>query len=65
MNKRLITIGFLILAVCVIGKLIWVGLKNIKIDEFYPASVIFVVDSSASNQDKLEEQKRYLKQPCL
>lgn len=64
MNKRLITVGFLILAVCIIGKLLYVGLKNIKVDEFYPAAMIFVVDSSASNQGKLEEQKRYLKQLC-
>lgn len=64
MNKRLITVGFLILAVCIIGKLLYIGLKNIKLDEFYPAAMIFVVDSSASNQGKLEEQKRYLKQLC-
>lgn len=64
MNKRLITVGFLILAICVIGKLLFIGLKNIKIDEFHPAAVIFVVDSSASNQGKLDEQKKYLKQLC-
>lgn len=64
MNKRLIILGILILAVCVIGKLLWVGLKNIKIDEFHPAAVIFVVDSSASNQAKLNEQKKFLKQMC-
>lgn len=64
MNKRLITIGFLILAVTIIGKLLWIGLKNIKIDEFHPAAVMFVVDSSASNQAKLNEQKKFLKQMC-
>ena len=64
MNKRLITVGFLILVICVIGKLLWVALKNIKIDEFHPAVVIFVVDSSASNQAKLAEQKKYIKQLC-
>lgn len=64
MNKRLITLGFLILAVTVIGKLLWLGLKSIKIDEFHPAAVMFVVDSSASNQAKLDEQKRFLKQMC-
>jgi len=64
MNKRLITVGFLILTICLIGKLIWVGLKNIKVDEFHPAAMIFVVDSSASNQAKLSEQKKYLKQLC-
>lgn len=64
MNKRLITVGFLILAFCVIGKLLFIGLKNLKLDEFHPAAAIFVVDSSASNQSKLEEQKKYLKQLC-
>lgn len=64
MNKRLIILGILILTVCVVGKLLWVGLKSIKVDEFNPATVIFVVDSSASNQDKLEEQKSFLRQMC-
>ena len=32
MNKRSITIGFLILAITVITRLLWVGLKSIKID---------------------------------
>lgn len=64
MNKRLITVGFLILAISVIAKLLHLGVKNIKIDEFHPAAIIFVVDSSASNQGKLEEQKKYLKQLC-
>lgn len=64
MNKRLITIGFLILAITVITRLLWVCLKSIKIDEFHPAAVIFVVDSSASNQAKLDEQKRFIRQMC-
>ena len=38
--------------------------KSIKIDEFNPASVIFVMDSSASNQEKLDEQKKLVKQIC-
>lgn len=64
MNKRLIIIGVLILAVSVIGKLIYAGLKNLKVDDFKPAAVIFVVDSSASNQKMLPEQKKFLKQIC-
>lgn len=63
-RKRLIILGLLILAISVIGKLIFCGLKNIKIDEFHPASVIFVVDSSASNQAKLNEEISYLKSLC-
>lgn len=38
--------------------------KNLKIDEFTPTAVIFVIDSSASNQSKLEEQKKFVKQVC-
>lgn len=64
MNKKLIILGILILAVCVLGKLLWVGLKNIKVDEFHPVSVIFIVDSSASNQKTLPSQIKYLKSLC-
>lgn len=64
MNKRLITIGVVILLTCLVVKLIWAGVKNIKVDDFHPAAVMFVVDSSASNQAKLPEQKRFLKQIC-
>ncbi|MCM1265050.1 MAG: VWA domain-containing protein [Candidatus Gastranaerophilales bacterium] len=64
MNKRLITLGIIILTVCIIGKLLWAGLKNLKVDDFKPAAVIFVVDSSASNQAKLPLQKKFLKQIC-
>lgn len=64
MNKRLITLGIIILLVCIAIKLVWAGLKNIKVDDFHPAAVMFVVDSSASNQAKLQDQKRFLKQIC-
>jgi hypothetical protein len=64
MNKRLITLGIIFLTVCIVGKLIWAGLKNIKVDDFHPSAVMFVVDSSASNQSKLPEQKKFLKQMC-
>lgn len=64
MNKRLITLGILILLSSVIAKLIYAGFKNIKVDDFHPAAVMFVVDSSASNQAKLTEQKKFLKQIC-
>ncbi len=45
-------------------RLLWNGLKNFEPDEFKPAAVIFVVDSSASNQQNLAEQKKFLKQIC-
>ena len=64
MNKRLITLGIVILCTCVVLKLVYSGLKNIKVDDFKPAAVMFVVDSSASNQAQLGEQKRFIKQIC-
>ena len=64
MNKRKKKLFIVtVLAVSVLLFLIF-ALKNIKIDDFHPASVIFVVDSSASNQTKLDEQKRFVKQLC-
>ncbi len=64
MNKRLIIIGIIILCVSLTLNLIYRGFKNIKVDDFKPAMVIFVVDSSASNQNLLPEQKKFLKQVC-
>lgn len=64
MNKKLIISGIIILALSVLCNLIYRGIKNIKIDEFKPAMVMFVVDSSASNQKMLPEQKKFLRQIC-
>lgn len=64
MNKRLITIGLIILAFSIIGKLIYSAARGIKVDDFKPAAVIFVVDSSASNQKGLKAQKKTLRQIC-
>ncbi len=64
MNKRLIILGIVILAVSIILKLVWSGVTKIKVDNFRPAAVMFVVDSSASNQKDLPEQKKLLKQIC-
>lgn len=64
MNKRLIILGIVILAASVIAKVIWSGLKSVKVDDFKPAAVMFVVDSSASNQKELPQQKKLLKQIC-
>lgn len=64
LNKKLIISGLLILAICVLGKLLFNLIKNINIDEFHPAAVIFAVDASASNQSKLEEEIQYLKSIC-
>ena len=63
-NKRLIIIGFLILVVALIAKLLFLGLRNIKIDDFHKAAVIFVIDSSASNQKKLPDEIKFTKSLC-
>ena len=64
MNKRLIIIGLLILAFSVIGRLVYGVARNIKVDNFKPSAVIFVVDSSASNQKGLAAQKKTVRQIC-
>ena len=64
MNKRLIIVGFLILGLAVIGKLIWFAAKNIKVDDFHKAAIIFVIDSSASNQKMLPEEIKSVKSLC-
>ena len=61
MNKRLIILGIVILFASVILKIVWTGLTKIKVDNFRPAAVMFVLDSSASNQKDLPEQKDKIK----
>ena len=61
MNKRLIILGIVILFASVILKIVWTGLTKIKVDNFRPAAVMFVLDSSASNQKDLPEQKKLLR----
>ena len=63
-NKRLIILGILIVALSIVGKLLWLVLSKVKVDDFKPVAVIFLVDSSASNQNMLANQKRTLKQIC-
>lgn len=64
MNKRIIISGIVILLASVLVKLVWNGLAKIKVDNFKPAAVMFVIDSSASNQKDLPQQKILLKQIC-
>ena len=64
MNKKIIKLSFLLVAFIVLVFGLVSCCKNIKIDEFNPTSVIFVIDSSASNQGKLDEQKKFVKQIC-
>ena len=64
MNKRLILTGFLILAAVIVLKLVATVAVNIKPDEFHKSAIIFVVDSSASNQKMLPEEIKYIKSLC-
>ena len=64
MNKRLITLGFIFLAIAVIAKSLFVVMKNIKLDDFHKSAVIFVIDGSASNQKKLADEIKYIKSLC-
>ena len=64
LNKKLVTLGLILLVLSVALKFIWTGLSKIKVDDFHPAAVIFLIDSSASNQKALTEQKKTLKQVC-
>ena len=64
LNKKLVTLGLVVLILSVAIRFIWAGLRQIKVDDFHPAAVIFVIDSSASNQKRLPEQKKTLRQIC-
>lgn len=64
MNKRTFKIVVIMVAVIVGFIGIFSCLKNIKLDAFEPAAIIFVVDASASNQKNLPEQKTFIKQIC-
>lgn len=61
MNKQLIAIGIFILGIAIFGKLLFVMGKNIEVDEFHKAAIIYILDSSASNQQTLPQQIQYLK----
>ena len=64
MNKKLIINGIIFLSLAIIGKSLFVMAKSIKLDDFHKSAVIFVVDSSATNQKKLPEEIRYIKSLC-
>mgnify|MGYP002860608554 CR=1 FL=1 len=63
-NKRVIAIALLILGMSIFGKLLYVLSKNIKLDEFHKAAVVFILDTSQSNQSGLAQQIQYLKSLC-
>ena len=64
MNKKIITVAILILSIAIIAKGLFVALKSIKTDEFHKSAIIFVLDSSVSNQIQLDNEIKYLKSLC-
>ncbi len=63
MNRKIKMIIFALMLLLIAGCALF-GLSKIKVDDFHKAAVIFLVDSSASNQSKLTEQLKTLKQLC-
>ncbi len=63
-NNNQLKIGLFIGAILLVLGLAIFGLSKIKVDEFHKASIIFIVDSSASNSKDLPEQTQLLKQLC-
>lgn len=63
MNNTIKIILFAIFIILAFGLGIF-GLSKIKVDEFHKAAVIFLVDSSASNQKDLAAQKMIIRQLC-
>lgn len=64
MDKRLITVGLVILGVAILIKTAVVLLSHVKVDEFHKTAITFIVDSSASNQPKLTKEIKYIKSLC-
>lgn len=64
MDKRLITVGLVILCAAMFIKMAFVLLSNVKVDEFHKTAITFIIDSSSSNQAKLPQQIKYIKSLC-
>ncbi len=64
MHKRVLKVSLIILMVAIVCKSVFVLGNKIKVDEFHKAAVIFVLDSTASNQKMLPQQVQYLKSLC-
>ena len=63
MNNRLKIILFSV-GIVIALLITCIGLSRVKVDDFHKAGIIFVVDASASNQKKLPQQTKILKQLC-
>lgn len=63
-GNGLLKIIFFVGAILLFAGVAIFGLSKVKVDEFHKASVIFIVDSSASNAKELPGQIQTLKQLC-
>lgn len=64
MNKRQKMLTVVLVAVVLLLGIVAAALRKIKVDNFKPAAIMFLIDSSASNQKELPEQRKLLKQIC-
>lgn len=64
MDKRLITVGLVILGAAIFIKTAFVLLSHVKIDEFHKTAITFIIDSSLANQSKIPAQIKYVKSLC-
>ena len=64
MNKRQKMLTVVLVAAVLLLGIIAAALRKIKVDNFKPAAIMFLIDSSASNQKELPEQRKLLKQIC-
>lgn len=63
-TKRLYILSVIIITTALVIYFAIVGIKNLKVDDFHPVAVTFLIDSSASNQKNIEAQKAFVKQLC-
>lgn len=63
-SRKFIILGVLALILGFIASKLIVGFKNIKVDDFRPVAAIFLLDASASNQEDLPKQKKFITQMC-
>lgn len=63
MNKRLITIGLVILAAAIFIKTAFVLLSKVQVDEFHKTAVMFIIEP-ASDKQKILKQIQFVKSLC-
>ena len=64
MNKNLIKMGIILFVTVVIVKLLFIGIKNIKVDEFHKSAVVFLLESTVQNKQSLGKEVQYIKSLC-